>query len=382
MALPLLASCSARPAPRDAFDAAEHLRRLYAERLGPAEAVDAEIPFALRGELLAAVEADLPRGGGVARRAARLVEWIFGDLGLDYARHPTRDALGTFRARAGNCLSFVNLFVGVGRHLGLAPFYVEVRDLGRWERRDGLVLGHGHVVAGLYVEGELRTFDFLPYRARTYRGLEILDDARAAARFFNNRGAEALLAGDAGEARRLFERAAALDPAFVEAANNLGVWHVRHGDAREAERIFRGALERAAGPPDPETNGEPDGPSHDDALLPLLGNLERLLRRQGRTAEADALLARAESLRHRNPFVHLVRAELALERDETGAAFEALRRALALAPELPEAHLGLARVHLALGRPAAARRHLDRALELDPRHPEALEMARMLEPAQ
>ena len=89
-------------------------------------------------------------------------------LDLRYALQPTRNASDTFRAREGNCISFVNLFIGVPRRMRLAPFYVEVRDLQRWSHREGMVVSQGHIVAGMYVSGELRTYDFLPYRPKAY----------------------------------------------------------------------------------------------------------------------------------------------------------------------------------------------------------------------
>ena len=80
---------------------------------------------------------------------ARRMQIIFEDLDLHYDLNPTRNAVETFRARKGNCLSFVNLFVGLSRENDLNPFYVEVTDYQRWSHQAGMVVSQGHIVAGM-----------------------------------------------------------------------------------------------------------------------------------------------------------------------------------------------------------------------------------------
>ena len=114
-----------------------------------------------------------PCRSGVRRPApARFSDFVFESLDLQYELSPTRDAIGTFQARSGNCLSFVNLFVGMSREVQLNPFYVEVTDFQRWNYREGVVVSQGHIVAGMSVDGELSTFDFLPYQAQGLPGFQ------------------------------------------------------------------------------------------------------------------------------------------------------------------------------------------------------------------
>lgn len=98
-----------------------------------------------------------------------MLDFVFSELRLKYALLPTRDAVGTYQAREGNCLSFVNLFVGLARSFRLNPYYVEVTDYQKWSFRDGQVLSQGHIVAGMVVAGQLKTYDFLPYRPKSYK---------------------------------------------------------------------------------------------------------------------------------------------------------------------------------------------------------------------
>ena len=57
----------------------------------------------------------------------------------------------------------------MAREQGLNPFYVEVTDYQKWNHREGMVVSQGHIVAGMYLDGELKTYDFLPYRPKAYR---------------------------------------------------------------------------------------------------------------------------------------------------------------------------------------------------------------------
>ena len=139
------------------------------ERLGPERASQVDIPYLLNDEIGEVLETRVNPAGSEKARTNGILDFVFTQLDLQYSLVPTRDAIGTYRARSGNCLSFVNLFVGMSRHMRLNPFYVEVSDLERWNYRDGVVVSQGHIVAGMYVDGELSTFDFLPYRPKAYR---------------------------------------------------------------------------------------------------------------------------------------------------------------------------------------------------------------------
>src|SRR5687767_2303653 len=257
------------------FDSTSQLRAEYAKRIGE-RATEVEVPFELDPELAAYVDARLGPGPDDEEKVIQVLDLIFHGVELHYALVPTRNANQTFRAREGNCISFVNLFVGVARRIRLDPFYVEVQDLQRWSHREGMVVSQGHIVAGMYVRGELRTYDFLPYRPKAYRSFKPINDLAAAAHHYNNLGAEALMAGDLGRAERLLELATGIVPTFAKALNNEGVVAARRGDRERAERIYRRALE-----------AEPDN-------FPVLTNLARVYQEQGRFEEASAILERVD----------------------------------------------------------------------------------------
>ena len=354
----MLAGCATQAG----FDSTSYLRDQIASQADRQLAESVGVPFELSPEVLGVVQDKLKPVGDTRSRVARILDFIFRGIDLEYQLSPTLDASDTYVRKQGNCLSFVNLFVGVGRNMRLDPFYVEVEDYQRWDHREGMVVSQGHIVAGLYVDGQLQTYDFLPYRVKSYREFEPIDDLTATAHFYNNLGAEALLDGDIEGARKHLETATRIDPSFIKAANNLGVWHARAGQSAKAVEIYRKALEVEPG------------------NVPLLTNMARAYQQLGRHDEADALLAQVEGVQHRNPFFFVYKGELALARGEHEKALEYMRDGLRADTETPEVHLGLTKVYVALGDLKKAKHHLERALRLDATHPEATRMARMLEP--
>lgn len=341
------------------LDTVSYLRQQYAKEIGPQAASQVEVPFELDDQIRASL-GKLPPLSSELRRINQVNDFIFDGLHLQYALAPTKNAVDTYRTRAGNCLSFVNLFVGVSRELGLTPYYVEVTDLQKWNHREGMVVSQGHIVAGMYLDGVLRTFDFLPYRQKAYRDFQPIDDLTAAAHYYNNLGAEALLGGDLPRARELITTATRVAPRFDKAINNLGVIQARSGEPAKALETYQRGLAIS-----------PENPT-------ILINMARALQQLGRGQEADQTLARVESENTTNPFFFIYEGEVALGRGDTDKALDYMVRALRLDSELPEVHLGFVKVYLALGDLEKARHYLDRALKLDATNQDALQYARLL----
>jgi Flp pilus assembly protein TadD len=350
------ASCS----PYQPIDTAAELRESIAERAQKLDAASVEIPFEIDDEIIRLLEGDYKVGPNELHRVEQVLDLIFRRLDLRYAFLPTRSAIETFRAREGNCLSFVNLFVGVARHQRLAPFYVEVTDYQRWSYQEGTVVSRGHIVAGMYLKGELRTYDFLPYRPKAYKDFEPISDATATAHYYNNLGAEALLKGDTERAVKHLRIAHSIDPEFVKGLNNLGVAHARRGEIDEAVAAYERGLEI-----------EPDN-------VALLTNLARAYQQTGRAGEAAQVLTEIEVASSDSAHIFIYQGEQALARGEPEVALEHMREALSRDTEVPEVHLGLVKVYLAMGELNRARHHLGRALRLDATHPEARAYAAML----
>lgn len=332
-----------------------------AEKVGPERAENIAVPFEINDEIREAMRGRAMPIGREKTRTSAILDFVFESLDLQYELSPTRDAIGTFQARSGNCLSFVNLFVGMSREVQLNPFYVEVTDFQRWNYREGVVVSQGHIVAGMSVDGQLSTFDFLPYQAKAYRDFKPIDDLTAIAHFYNNIGAEALLEDDLEKAEGALGIAVDLDPDFNKALNNLGVFYLRTGRSEDAVQLFREALER------------------DPADVALMTNLARALQTKGQVQEASELLEQLDEVSQTSPFYFVYRGEMALSDGDTAKALEFMREGLRRDSEIPEVHVGLVKVYLALGEMDKARHHLERALRLDATNREARRFAAMMQ---
>lgn len=342
-------------------DSVAELRTAMQRRLAGGSADQLVVPFEIDDEIRRQLAAYRSRTRNERRQTEEILDFVFDEFGLRYVGAPTRNAVETFDSHEGNCLSFVNLFIGLARDIGLHPFYVEVEDYQRWSFEEGAVLSRGHIVAGMLLDGRLSTFDFLPYRPKAYRDLEPIDDLTAAAHYYNNLGAEALLRGEDGKAEDHLLLAHALAPDFAKAINNLGIVYLRRGETGRAVALLREGLEEH-----PED-------------VPLLTNLARALTRGGHSEEATAILDRLERIRQLSPSYYLFRAMEELAADDPRAALRQLREAQRLDPDLPALHLALAKVYLAMGDAEEGRRQLRRTLELDPADEEARRLSEELQ---
>lgn len=353
----LVAGCANTLSP---FDSAAFVRQHYRTHVPPEDAQRLEVPFELDEPLRQRVHEELRLSLDEERRAEQVQEFIFNRLELVYDLSPTRNATQTFRDQRGNCLSFTNLFVGIARELRLNPFYVEVTDYSRWSYRNGLVVSQGHIVAGMRIDGKLRTYDFLPYRPKSYKEFKPIDDFVAAAHYFNNLGAEALMAGQNERALELVTLATQIAPDFTKAINNRGVCLARMGRLDDALAAYRQGL-----------TFEPEN-------VAILTNMVRVHQELGHTEEAEKLIEQIDSEEQTNPYFFIYQADLALSQNRPERALELMRSALSRDTELPEVHLGLTRVYMALGEIEKAKHHLARALKLDATNREALELAEIL----
>ena len=163
------------------FDSQAHLTSSLADLVSPDLLPLVRTPYEVPDAILDEVRAKVVPAWSEQRRTDAILDFVFSDLALEYQLAPTLNAEEVFYTGKGNCLSFVNLFVGIARANRLNPFFVEVQDYHRWNYQDGVVVSRGHIVAGMYVDGELSTFDFLPYTPKSYRNFAPIDDLKAMA---------------------------------------------------------------------------------------------------------------------------------------------------------------------------------------------------------
>lgn len=287
-----------------------------------------------------AQQARLTRGGTKAR-LERIIDQIFDEkngLGFTYQARPTLTAAEAVEARAGNCLSLVNLVVAIARTAGIDAEYVEVEDFETFYRHKGTVVRTTHVIGGVNVGGSMMYVDFLPRREKPYRQLKPISDRRAAALFYNALATEAMLDIDLDLAGTYFRNALAVDGDSAETWNNYAILQRRQGNLEQALTSLRKAHDL------------------DPTLLPAIENLAGMYTRSNRLEDARIYEALALREKTKNPYFLLQQAVDLLETGNFETAQDLLRRARRLEPDEPEILVALGRAALGAGNASEADR--------------------------
>jgi Tfp pilus assembly protein PilF/peroxiredoxin len=198
--------------------------------------------------------------------------------------------------------------------------------------------------------------------------------------------------GEAEKARRVFERALALDPDLAEASNDLGALVAQGGDLPAGIALFRKALETTPDYPDALNNlGYAlllSGRQHEARALyeraiglqpdfpEALNNLGLILGQQGELEAAEPYFR--EALAKRPDYGEAANnlALVLVSRGESDSAIRLLEEFLAMNPGDEGTYITLAKIFLSAGRRAEGVAVLERLLQLNPTNSLALELVR------
>ena len=260
----------------------------------------------------------------------------------------THTAAETFDERAGNCLSFTNMFVAMARDVDLRVSFQEVDIPPDWSMSgDTYILSrHMNIYINLGYHGE-HVVDFNIDDFRSTYDRRRVSDERALAHFYSNRGVERLQDGDSVEAFLLFRRAINFDKSFAPAWNNLGTLYKRAGNLDYAEASFHFALEVGSG----------------RGLLPM-SNLARLYEERGDVERAEYYQNRVTYHRARNPYYQYHLAREAFQQRDYETAIDYLERAIRQKQAEDSFYFLLGLSYLQLGDEKQARRWLSKAEEV------------------
>lgn len=281
-------------------------------------------------------------------RLQHLIEMLFARDGMDlqYDATATLTVSETWQQRRANCLSFTLLFVALARSAGIQARVQEVDQVVSWYQEDGGLYNVGHVNAGIEVNGRSGTVDLDRNVLYDRKGPRVIDDARAIAHFYNNRGAVQLEAGNGDAARAWFDAALRQSAGFSAALNNLAVLEGRQGNLSLARAYYMDALRSS--------------PRH----IPSLINASSLLARMGDRAGAARLQQRLQHVRQRDPFTQYLLGTQAERAGDSDRAIHFYRRALRLYDSAHPFHFALARAYVMAGDLKRAGHELQRAQQL------------------
>jgi len=269
-------------------------------------------------------------------------------LDFNYEPRATLTADEAFQQRRGNCLTFSNMFVAMARYAGIDTWYREVETDPEWSNVDETLLVSRHVNAAAVFRGNQYIIDVSGRPVRPTERHRKLHDEEAKAHYYNNLGANALLAGDLPLAHAWFKKAIEIRRGQAYAWSNLGVVLKRNGQLDEAIDAYRTAL------------------TLDSRNSVAMNNLFAIYEELGETEKAAEMQERVERNRRRNPYYLHHLAQVAFAEQDWDEAIRQTRRAIRLQKQEYRFHYTLAQLRYRTGDLARAETSLNRAIGLAP----------------
>jgi Flp pilus assembly protein TadD len=267
---------------------------------------------------------------------------------FDYDPQITLPADETFMAKTGNCLSFSSMFVAMARQAGLNAWYQEIEIPPNWSNVKDTILVSKHVNAVVEDTRNTFTVDVSGRKQKENDVARRLSDQEAKAQYFNNLGADALIADDLDRAYAFFKKALGIDTSLVYVWTNMGVVYRRNGQTNDAITVYRFALQLEPG------------------QAVALNNLFLIYQEDGDLAEAAVLKKRVEKTQRKNPYYLHYLAEVALEEQRFSEAIDLLNKAIKIEDGEYRFYYTLAQSQYYAGETEIARVSLEQARQLAP----------------
>jgi tetratricopeptide (TPR) repeat protein len=270
-----------------------------------------------------------------------------GLLSLDYNQVETKTAKQTYYDRVGNCISFTNLFIALGREAGLDVVYQTVDVPPLWYSDSDLVILNKHINVLVRTKfGDRIAVDFnIPEFKGNYDS-RIVSDRHAFALYHNNIAMDALTAGDIETSFRYLKKAILMDPDIAGPWINLGVLYSRQKLPDFALAAYKMGLDL-----------DPDNRSG-------MTNVAALYRSLGKTGAANRYSRRIRAYQKRNPYFHYSRARYAFENDDIDEALERVTRAIKLKKSEHQFYFLMGLINYKLGHQQEALQSFVKAREL------------------
>lgn len=305
-------------------------------------------PMALNDEIIAYLESNVTDRSSDLTIVDRLQSLLFDAqyLNIEYDDRVTRSAVQTFNDRKGNCLSVVNLYIAMARYFNVDAKFQTVKVRPSWDRRGEVLVLSQHINAlGRFNSNTLYVVDFTPEIALQQLTASTIKDEEARALYFNNLGAESLIAVNYDQAIAYFKNALFLDPDLSIVWNNIGTAYSRIEEKETAAYAYQKAY------------------SLDRSNAAAINNLVRFYRQQGDLETADRYAKAIERFNNRNPYFHYNLGSIAYADADFELARNHFTQAIKRKGSEPDFYLALSKTYEQLGRPAEAAHQYALAIE-------------------
>ena len=267
-------------------------------------------------------------------------------LNIEYDDKVTRTAVQTFNDRKGNCLSVVNLYIAMARYYGVDAKFQTVKVRPSWDRRGEILVLSQHINAlGRFNSSTVYVVDFTPEITLQQLTANIVDDREARALYFNNLGAESLIAKNYEDSIAYFKNALFLAPDLSIAWNNIGTAYSRLEEKDTAEYAYQKAY------------------SLDRSNATAINNLVRFYRQKGDLETSNRYAKAIERFNNRNPYFHYNLGSIAYADADYESARDHFSEAVKRKEAEPDFYLALSKTYEQLGQPVEAARLYQQAIE-------------------
>ncbi len=280
-------------------------------------------------------------------RMRELLRALVSVHGIEYDPDAHLTAAQVFEQRRANCLAFSSLVVAMSQSIGITTQFQEVDLPPTWMAADANLLLQFKHVNVLVDHGRWRYPQVVDFRLERYDESypsRLIDEHQATARFYNNLGIEAMLAGRLDEALNYVASSLQLEPKLAFAWVNLGQIHRRMNNWDLAEISYRQALKI------------------ESSNASALNNLAGLYEHRGNLEQAEAFRDRANRSRHHDPYFRYAMAQRAYEQEAWPDAFAWVEKAIAKRPREHRFHHLLGMIHWRQGQRQQAIESIRRAV--------------------
>ncbi|MGL1956877.1 MAG: tetratricopeptide repeat protein [Colwellia sp.] len=315
--------------------------------------------FQLDSEMLSMVETKLKTKKNIKKRTQLLLEYIFSesDIALSYSSSANLTASQTFRSQTANCISLTIMAYALAKEANLNVNFQQVIIPEYWVRngRYNMLTGHinlvvtertnyAHIVTST---NRILQIDFDPTVLKKSFPKKVIKKDTVIAMFYNNKGGDALIAGDYSLAYQYFKAATLQDKKFSSAWGNLGILYrlTDHNDA--AKRVYYHAI------------------SLNENNLTALTNLAILLHIENNDIQANTIEDMLHRKRSSNPYYHAVLADEAFYKENYRVAVNHYKKAIKLDDREHEFYFGLAKVYYKMNELTLAKKALKKAIRFN-----------------